>query len=79
MQDEIYTQKYTATDINYWFGDHKTYREGRDMYWAIMSKYEWSPSRVDCPPITLTEYAYWYPFHMLMQEKFCPLVAHEKD
>lgn len=78
MQYETYTIRYTATDIDYWFGDRKTYKEAMGMYWRIMSKYNWSPSRQECPPITLNEYAYWYPFHMLMQEKFSPIL-YEKN
>jgi hypothetical protein len=73
------TQKYIDRKVSHWFGDIKTYQRSRNLYWNVMFKYNLSPLSDVIPPITPEEYSYWYPYHMLMKDKFSPLLIHGKE
>lgn len=83
------TQKYIDRKVGEWFGDIKTYKRSRDVYWSVMFRSGLSPRQTNIgylsgvpdmfPQMTPEEYTYWHPYQMLMQDKFSPLLIHGKE
>jgi len=62
-----------------WFNDYKSYRKSMKVYWRIMQHYKLSPLTSVIPPITPEEYAMWFPFHMIMRERFNIIFDEKND